>query len=203
MAKKRLSLGESFKESINQFKDIYHEYEQSLDETEEIDEKLDTSKKTFDEKFKDFAKKHKKLSFGLLALVALGPEIGWDAYRFVRDVNFANETMQQVEMMNKIDSQVEIVTERPTVDENGHVVTQKDKEQEKEGITIESGDFIFSQNENGEYTLKEKGEENSFKQELQEDVKKEEDLTQEELEQRAKETQEKAEVTPEIDKTLE
>lgn len=123
MAKKRLSLGESFKESINQFKDIYHEYEQSLDETEEIDDKLDSSKKTFDEKFNEFAKKHKKLSFGLLALVALGPKIGWDAYRFVRDVNLVNETMQQVETITKSDSQIEIVTERPTVDENGHVVT--------------------------------------------------------------------------------
>lgn len=202
MAKNRLSLGESFKESINQFKDIYHEYEQSFEETEEIDEQLDNSKKTFDEKLNEFARKHKKLSFGLITLVALGPKIGWEAYRFVRDVNFVGEAMSQIQMY-KEDSNIQIVTEKPTIDENGHVVTQKAKEQEKDGITIESGDYIFSQDENGEYTLKEKSEADTFKQDLQGDVKKEEDLTQEELEQRAQESQEKAEITPEIEKTLE
>lgn len=199
MAKNRL-LGQGLKDSLQELKNFYNEYSQELDESEELDEQCEESKKTFEDKFKDFARKHKKLSFGLLAFVAIAPNVAWDAYRVYNKINFTNEIMKQSETYSG--SGIETVTERPTVDENGYVI-RKDNEQEKQGVTIESGDYIFSQDANGEYSLKEKSEADTFKQDLQGDVKKEEDLTQEELEQRAQESQEKAEITPEIEKTLE
>lgn len=191
---------------------LFNKIEDTLDKIDEQEEyeraKAENiaARETFGQKASHFLKTKGKKALIYIGVVGafLGLEI--DNIRMkIERYDTGKEMIQMVQETfgKKSSSDIEIVTEKPTIDENGNVVIQKDKEKEKEGITIESGDLIFSQDENGEYTLKEKNEENSFQQDLQEDVKKEEDLTQEELEQRAQESQEKAEVTLQIDKTLE
>lgn len=192
---------------------LFNKIEDTLDKIEEQEAEYERAKEeniavreTFGQKAKQFLKTKGKKALIYTGVIGAFVGLEIDNIRMkIERYDTGKEIIQMVQETfgNKSSSDIEIVTEKPTIDENGNVVTQKDKEKEKEGITIESGDLIFSQDENGEYTLKEKTEENSFKQDLQEDVKKEEDLTQEELEQRAQDTQQREEVTPEINKTLE